>query len=1291
MQTATLGSVFDRHLAFPSGEGAEVAHETFAERLEGRIHRLAPEGHVDPEAWAAHFFETGHSLEERIEELEAVAALGEETVLQLELGEMEFIVIEDQDEVVVVSEAGSLVLERTAHVVSRLNAARVTSPEPVRRSTSRSGEERAWHVTSRGALSALDAKAVAALLKGAALRVEPLARVRDARSRLTPFAPTERVRRIDQSAGPRPVAGAPSRTPKHDLRREERQKVGQLARLASGDLREGTPKAVAVEGGKVRPVSGTAARKLAARALTGTPVGKQTFAVKVGSVTALVQRPAQVLGLDAHSVESRLGRHGGVGAMLASLDRRGPDRFWIDPSSGTGAAAGDWVRRAHEQARQARARARLEQTGQLDPAFQLPAAFGAMSPAALGLGLATRSVTSRASVLAESSPEQALPTYAVSDNEEVSYSGPGSLAGAMPATTLRALYTGLDRTLAYEGRQLRSVSVSLEGAASRPGPTGREEWVAPVRSMEIETALAEQPAFASPVSSPPIGMAVASEPSPRSVASVFALPFASGSEVRIGGDFERELTRLLEPRPLTSSSVEPLDAAAQLYRAPRGSGAEAPAGVFTLPASGVASSHLAPAEPQQWLSWAVNHAPEVRAKSTGGASPSEPPRFASPFLRFGEQYGAAGTGRSGTPAEQFASLVVRLEGDITLSGGEGGATEIVLVESGSAGQEGAPGEIPSRAASHPAPSAAPSRTPAPLHRDLRPLPVASTSLSQEVNSRRMPSSAPAPMEDGSGGSEVVVIPLPLFVQMSSASAGGSLGPQTYASGEPVHVRTGGGTTGQEESGYRSAPVTPQAMGVPRRGDLAAGAVRRKATGESIAPTPGTGGRSVGSSTGGGGSTAPRPLAIGPRLEPQSHGGSAPIRSGIENLSGMSMEDVRVHYNSAKPAQLQAHAYAQGEQIHVAPGQERHLPHEAWHVVQQKEGGVPRRKPRGERTPSPAGGASAAGGHLMAAQLGGDGATQNLYPTPRPSPASEFTRIEGSVGRMLGSRDPIYVSLMAGGGTDAAGGSTGPQAYGGSDLTFAAPPALDPESRSRPSGAGGSASGPMAHEAAHVVQQAGGTARAKRKGSSILRFQFPTEAKWWGSAGASGTEAAVAPGGGTLTRPAPAGAMVVPSPSPGAAETMGGSPASARKPVVPALRSEGGACSADGASGALVSGPGGSANAFDGKMAYVAVGADGQAQVVPAKSPAAARLDPRRSGTLDMTVVAAIPPSPPALEDLSVAGRDRPHAKGKKEGEAKAQSQRSDSLSLQGTVDSLAQRIYHRLKRRLQSDRERFGG
>jgi hypothetical protein len=64
-----------------------------------------------------------------------------------------------------------------------------------------------------------------------------------------------------------------------------------------------------------------------------------------------------------------------------------------------------------------------------------------------------------------------------------------------------------------------------------------------------------------------------------------------------------------------------------------------------------------------------------------------------------------------------------------------------------------------------------------------------------------------------------------------------------------------------------------------------------------------------------------------------------LKTGMENLSGMSLDDVKVHHNSDKPAQLHAHAYAEGTDIHLASGQGKHLPHEAWHVVQQKQGRV----------------------------------------------------------------------------------------------------------------------------------------------------------------------------------------------------------------------------------------------------------------------------------------------------------------------------------------------------------------
>ncbi|PCJ21801.1 MAG: hypothetical protein COB04_02455 [Gammaproteobacteria bacterium] len=64
-----------------------------------------------------------------------------------------------------------------------------------------------------------------------------------------------------------------------------------------------------------------------------------------------------------------------------------------------------------------------------------------------------------------------------------------------------------------------------------------------------------------------------------------------------------------------------------------------------------------------------------------------------------------------------------------------------------------------------------------------------------------------------------------------------------------------------------------------------------------------------------------------------------LKSGMENVSGMSLDHVKVHYNSSKPAAVQAHAYAQGADIHLSSGQEKHLPHELGHVVQQAQGRV----------------------------------------------------------------------------------------------------------------------------------------------------------------------------------------------------------------------------------------------------------------------------------------------------------------------------------------------------------------
>jgi hypothetical protein len=85
--------------------------------------------------------------------------------------------------------------------------------------------------------------------------------------------------------------------------------------------------------------------------------------------------------------------------------------------------------------------------------------------------------------------------------------------------------------------------------------------------------------------------------------------------------------------------------------------------------------------------------------------------------------------------------------------------------------------------------------------------------------------------------------------------------------------------------------------------------------------------------------APAVQRIQAMAPPNRTGMSDRLKAGIESLSGMSLDAVRVHRNSARPAQLGAYAYAQGTDIHLGPGQDRHLPHEAWHVVQQAQGRV----------------------------------------------------------------------------------------------------------------------------------------------------------------------------------------------------------------------------------------------------------------------------------------------------------------------------------------------------------------
>ncbi len=77
----------------------------------------------------------------------------------------------------------------------------------------------------------------------------------------------------------------------------------------------------------------------------------------------------------------------------------------------------------------------------------------------------------------------------------------------------------------------------------------------------------------------------------------------------------------------------------------------------------------------------------------------------------------------------------------------------------------------------------------------------------------------------------------------------------------------------------------------------------------------------------------------PSEKPNLTGIPGRMKNQFEAASGLSFDDVRVHYRSDRPAQLRALAFTQGNQVYVGPGQERHLGHELGHIIQQKQGRV----------------------------------------------------------------------------------------------------------------------------------------------------------------------------------------------------------------------------------------------------------------------------------------------------------------------------------------------------------------
>jgi hypothetical protein len=111
-------------------------------------------------------------------------------------------------------------------------------------------------------------------------------------------------------------------------------------------------------------------------------------------------------------------------------------------------------------------------------------------------------------------------------------------------------------------------------------------------------------------------------------------------------------------------------------------------------------------------------------------------------------------------------------------------------------------------------------------------------------------------------------------------------------------------------------------------------------------------------------------------------------------------------------------------------------------------------------------------------------------------------------------------------------------------------------------------------------------------------------------------------------------------------------------------------------------------------AYIAMSSSGRAGPISGTTAARARAQ-----AVEMSIVAAIPPAPPPLESMSsgTRGAGAAHARGRGTGDHAFPGQAKDTddvvshSKIEGSVDAIAQRIYHRIRRRIQSDRERFGG
>ncbi len=1344
MEAPTLGSIFTRHLGFPAHPSGAVTAEAFADRLADRSHAFVSES-ADPQAWVEHFFEVEHPFEERETELKALgAAERAPAVLQLELSEREYLVIENDEEVLVVSERGSLVLARTTELSARLKAAELPASTGSPSAAFQGPGDRAYFVGQSGKVALLDARLVAKALEQAPVtREEPLARVTRA-SRLAAFEPAVR----------------PAPLPKGTFATEP------LRQVARAETKGAAPQVVVVERGQATAASGETARfwgrlttaltaggrvrENLARTLPGASaiaLGRQTYAVKAGGVTALVQRPAPGLGFRGEAFARRTAafeRKAASGAPRWArdlVDERPRDRgFWVTPPVGPGPAGSrpDWVERVLSQARQWRERARDEVRGHLDPPRptvqvsrrdpagslttgaaerrvpwfegRAPSAtlvgstpagttsLGAFSFGASSFGASSFGASSfgtdlsgglRPLQLSQAGFDATLPEIRVHSTSAAVEDGarrPFIVADAMPASTLQALYTGLERTAAAQGHRLTSLDLSF-------GPPNRLASAPP----------GETEAFVESRFGPPVLTDVAVGTA-RLPPAYLTAPFAAGG-VRVGADLSDALDRSVQRTLVARTSDGVADVAgpegfastSRVSSVPPAMGATAvtlPAAISSAMSASGASGRLSALA---WLDWALTNAPFAHARASG--APIGTPAGAT-FVRPARTSEAQPLG--GHPAHLLVQHGVPSASSRPAAIGEQrplpDSVQAHLARGAEPESSGA-ASLAARAFTggnalafaHPEASAeGPSAGAFTVHE-------ASHVFQQDAGRRLTPDVVPlfaatgptigtsAPLATRTDGRDGLTAILPLMYvnalrepEGPPPTAGSAevepAGTERIEIGLPLHVQMTDARVARERSHAlaEQAPATVAVVPVLSSSHASADGMASAA----LSPSR----RSAATSL-----TPPRPSAS------IAGGPAAPVGSGASRSGGAVFATPATPASSSSTPSARAleslprrPARAAGASSSV--GSDRQL------SDLERPGAMlsapVHRKARGEslesRAPempvvrAPAPEAEAASSPLTpranVPERGPARATSALAAEPQSSPPTAFAPPRGS-----------------------AAGASGGQGE----------PAAAPVAAPRPSA--------MFEVVAPV--------RRLARAGGILRFSYPAGPRWWAMGAATpagqGSAAALPVAGSAPTLvtkradlPLSASvpelgptftALLVPS-------TVGEAAASGAKPGMasPAAfgargaRVNGLSAASSGASGSASSGAaaalGPSSAALpleltapsESELAFVAVAPTGEAKLMT-RSAAAQLATRRQAGSVEMTVVAGIAPQAPSLEEMAAAGHERPHAKGKNAGGARSAHGKSDALSLQGTVDSLAQRIYHRLKRRLQSDRERFGG